>query len=435
MLIEELIAFWKELTFWKAIAYFWPFFLIDMVRYLVFDLFAIISYKFKRYRKRRLYQNAREQLYREWPLVSVIVPGKNEGRHMARLADSLLLQSYKNLELIVVDDGSDDETPHICRRLEREGRIALFIRNRIRGGKASAANTALRYCHGRFVLHIDADSHLRADSVETILLHFFLDSRIGAVGGDVRSANPDVSMATRMQSIEYLKAISMGRTASSELGILRIISGAHGIFRRDIIDRLGGWDVGPGLDGDLTMKIRKLGYRVVHEPNAVCFTHVPESFRKLARQRYRWDRSMIRFRVRKHRDVLLPSRSFRLSNFIASSENIFFNLLLNLRWWVYILQVILFLPGTLPLILLSNYILYTTANILQFTIACRLLSSSLRKQDYLLVPFLPLMPLYTGFFLRIVRSYAYLMELLHKVSYVDTWNPWKVSRIARREKL
>ena len=435
MLIDRLIDFWEGLTFWRLVAYFWPFFLIDMLRYLVLDLVVITSYRIKRRRERPRYHSARERLYREWPLVSVIVPGKNEGRHMTRLANSMLHQSYKNLELIVVDDGSDDDTPIICRRLEREGRITLFIRNRVRGGKASAANTALRFSRGRFILHIDADSHLHHDSIEKILLPFYLDSNVGAVGGDVRVANVIGSMATRLQAIEYMKAISVGRTIASELGILRIISGAHGAFRKDVIEQIGGWDIGPGLDGDITMKVRKLGYRVVHEPHAVCYTNVPENFRNLARQRFRWDRSLIRFRVRRHRDVLLPSSSFNLSNFLASSENIFFKLLLNLKWWVYIAQVILFLPEHLPLIFLVNYLLYTTANFLQFFVAYNLISSTLRKHDYMLAQYLPLMPLYTGFYLRIVRTYAYLMEFLHKVSYLDAWNPWKVSKIAQREDL
>lgn len=435
MLIEDILTFISELDTLQVLAYFWPFFLLDMTRYLLLDFIVLLSYIPKRFRYCWKYKNARKKLYKERPLVSVIVPGKNEGKHIPSLVHSLDYQSYKHFELIVVDDGSDDQTPNICRALEQEGLIDLFIRNDVRGGKASAANTALTYSRGKYVIHIDADSHLAPDAIETILLPFYLDERVGAVGGDVRIANAEQSIATRLQSIEYMKSLSTGRTVASELGILRIIAGAHGAFRRDILLRLRGWDVGPGLDGDITLKIRKLGFRVVHEPMAVCYTHAPNTFTKLARQRYRWDRSIIRFRLRKHRDILLPSKSFSFTNFIASAENIFFNIVLDIKWWLYIIQLIIFSPDVLVIVFILNYILYLTANTLQFFIAIALLNNTFLRKDYILLLFLPLIPFYTGFYLRLVRTYAYLMELFHSVSYHDKWNPWKVSKIVKKERL
>jgi len=435
MWIESIIEFVQGLSTGQILAYFWPFFLLDMTRYMLLDFIVIVFYMPKKYFKRREYALARKQLYKERPLVSVIVPGKNEGKHIPRLAESFNSQTYKNIELIIVDDGSDDDTATICRELERQGKIDCFIRNEVRGGKASAANTALKYSSGKYIVHIDADSHLAYDAIETILIPFFQDATIGAVGGDVRVANADKTFATRLQSIEYIKSISTGRTVSSELGILRIIAGAHGAFRRDVLDRLYGWDIGPGLDGDITLKIRKLGYKVVHEPMAICYTNVPVTFRRLSKQRFRWDRSMIRFRVRKHRDILLPSAEFSFSNFVASFENIFFNLVLDFKWWIYFVQIVIWNPEVLEYIFVINYVLYFLANVVEYSLACILLHNSLRRRDYLHYLFLPLIPLYTGLYLRIVRTYAYIMELLHGASYNDKWNPWKVSRVAKREKL
>jgi len=435
MIIENTIDFFLNMNAAMVMAYFWPFFLLDMTRYVFLDVVVISVYAIKRVFQRDDYKLARRQLYKERPLVSLLIPGKNEGKHIPRLAESLTRQTYKNIEIIIVDDGSDDNTAEICRRLEQEGKIDRFIRNEVRGGKASAANTALAYSRGKYIVHIDADSHLAFDSVETILLPFYLDPAIGAVGGDVRVANTGDSFVTRLQAIEYMKSISTGRTVTSELGILRIIAGAHGAFRRDILLRLHGWDVGPGLDGDITLKIRKLGFRVVHEPHAVCYTNVPTRFRALAKQRFRWDRSMIRFRVRKHRDILLPSVNFSFLNFIASAENIFFNLILDVKWWIYIVQILILHPTILQYVFLINLVLYMIANFLEFFIACLLLGDSMRRKDYLLVFFIPLVPIYTGIFLRIVRTYAYLMEFLHGASYFDKWNPWKVSRVVKEEKL
>lgn len=435
MFLEDVLDFLTGLSTGQLIAYFWPFFLLDMTRYLFLDFIVIIFYVPKRIMEYPKYQAARRLLYQERPLVSVIVPGKNEGKHIPRLAESLKYQTYKNYELVIVDDGSDDDTAIICRELEKKGEIDHFIRNEIRGGKASAANTAFNFSSGKYIIHLDADSHLDVTAIETILLHFYMDDNIGAVGGDVRVANAESSFSTRLQAIEYLKSISTGRTISSELGILRIIAGAHGAFRRDVLERLHGWDVGPGLDGDITLKIRKLGFRVVHEPMAICYTNVPETFRRLSKQRFRWDRSMIRFRVRKHRDVLFPSAGFSITNFLASAENIFFNLVLDVKWWFYVVQMLFINPELLGYIFVINYVLYLAANILEFVMACVLLHSSLRRKDYALFLFLPLIPIYTGIFLRIVRTYAYIMEFIHGASYQDKWNPWKVSRIAKKEKL
>jgi len=435
MFLENAFEFLAGLSTTQLIAYFWPFFLLDMARYLFLDFIVILLYVPKRILQQAKYNHAKKQLYKERPLVSVIVPGKNEGKHIPRLSESLSYQSYKNIEIIIVDDGSDDDTAIICRELEKQGKIDRFIRNEIRGGKASAANTAFNFSRGKYIVHIDADSHLEVDAIETILLPFYMNDRVGAVGGDVRVANNDSTFATRLQSIEYIKSISTGRTIASELGILRIIAGAHGAFRRDVLQRLHGWDIGPGLDGDITLKIRKLGFQVVHEPMAICYTNVPETFRKLSKQRFRWDRSMIRFRIRKHRDILLPSAGFSLPNFLASAENIFFNLVLDVKWWIYVVQMLMINPSLLGYIFIINYILYFLANVLEFIMACVLLHSSMRRKDYVLFLFMPLIPFYTGIFLRIVRTYAYMMEFIHGASYNDKWNPWKVSRIAKKEKL
>ena len=158
---------------------------------------------------------ARRQLYSEYPLVTVIIPGKDEGPNLGSLIDSLHRQTYANLEIIVIDDGSEDRTPEIGRRLEEEGRIDRFLRQRVRGGKASAANTGLRWANGKFIVHIDADSYLRDDAIEKSLIPFYMEERVGAVGGDIRSANASENLTTRAQAFEYLKTITLGRTAST----------------------------------------------------------------------------------------------------------------------------------------------------------------------------------------------------------------------------
>ncbi|MBZ9613242.1 glycosyltransferase family 2 protein [Rheinheimera maricola] len=434
-MLEQAFVFFINLDAWQLLGYFWPFFMLDMVRYVLIEGVVLLYYLPKRKRMAPRYAAARRRLFKEKPLISIIVPGKNEGRYLPKLVQTLRNQSYPFFELIVVDDGSDDTTPLICRELERQGLIDCFIRNAIRGGKASAANTALQFANGPYIVHIDADSHMATDALENIMLPFLMDDEVGCVGGDVRVANYSDSFATQTQGIEYTKSLMLGRTVASQLGILRIVSGAYGAFRKDVLNKIHGWDVGPGLDGDITLKIRKLGYKVVHEPSSVCYTNAPKNFWRLAKQRYRWDKSMIRFRLRKHRDILLPSAEFKWSNFISVVDNLFFNLLLDIKWVIYFFQIVQLSSAYIAFLLIINYVFYFLANLAQWLFSIIMQRSLGHKPNYKSVMFVPLMPIYTGTYLRLVRTFAYIMELLHKSSYVDKWNPWKVSKIAKRNKL
>lgn len=147
---------------------------------------------------------------------------------------------------------------------------------------ASAANLALRYSRGEFIVALDADCNYLTDAIEKVLIPFYYDEDIGGVGGNVQVYNYNESVATALQAIEYFDTISVGRIVSSELGVYRIISGAFGAFRKDEIEKVGGWDVGPGMDGDISVKLKKIGYRIKFEPTAVCRTNVPNTFSKLA---------------------------------------------------------------------------------------------------------------------------------------------------------
>lgn len=435
MFLEGFEQFLSGLTIWGIVYYFWPFFIFDFARYTLTDILLVAIYCPRRVARRKAAQSARKRIYRELPLVSIIAPGRNESANLERLVASVQRQTYPRIELIVVDDGSDDGMANVGRRLERNGRISLFVRNSVRGGKASAANTALHYCHGDYIVHLDADSNLRHQAIERILMPFYMERNIGAVGGDIRVDNLGESFATRLQGIEYIKALTTGRTVTSILGILRIVPGAYGAFSHRALRRVGGWDIGPGLDGDIVLKLRKSGYRVIHEPESVCHTSVPSSFRKLMRQRYRWDRSLVRFRLRKHGDLFTFNSNFRWLNFISALDNVVFALVLNAKWWIYVVQMAVFYTSIVPYIFILNYLLYVLVNLIQYTIARAIFWSSLRSKDLVQFFFVPLMPLYMGIFLRLVRTFAQIMELLHGESYYDSWNPWKVSSVARKNRM
>lgn len=425
----EFLDYWMSSGPTKLMRVFWYFFVFELFRYVILDFLVIGFYKLSRYVQREKWQLAHQNLLQENPLVSIIVPGKNEGPHIYKLVKSLREQTYQNFELIVVDDGSDDQTNLIGRDLEKNGLINLFISNPVRGGKASGANNALSFAKGKFIVHLDGDCSFDCDAIEKTLIPFYFDSRIAAVGGSLEVRNHQESLATILQSIEYLKVILTGRMVTSYLGIYRIISGAFGTFRTDVLQRLGGWDIGPGLDGDITVKIRKLGYKVHFEPTANGLTSVPNTFAKLAKQRLRWDKSIIRFRLRKHFDVFYPNANFRMINMLSSLENIGYNVIFNFKWFIYIIDIIINYSGLIHFIVPMNILFYTLANYLQFLVI-QLIAPNPDKKHYLLW-FIPLMFLYNGIYLRIVRTMAHFKELFFLRSYDDPWNPLKSSLKAK----
>lgn len=428
--IPEYINYWIEGGLNKFITVFWYFVMFEFTRYIIIDYVIALVHFSKRKKRKTQWAKARRKFLIENPFISIIIPGKNEGKHLYKLTKSLAEQTYQNFELIIVDDGSNDDTPIIGKNLEKQGLIDLFLRNEQRGGKASGANFALRFTKGKYIVHLDADCSFDRDAIENVLIPFYLDEKIGAVGGNVKVRNYKESLCATLQAIEYLKTVSVGRIITSELGIYKIISGAFGAFETETLKRLGGWDIGPGLDGDITVKFRKSGYKIYFSPTAICLTSAPEKFKKLTNQRLRWDKSIIRFRVRKHNNIFLPLANFKWNNFFALFENIFYNVFLNITWWLYIVYVIFNYSHALDHIILMNITLYIVMSYVQMLSIY--IFSERRKEELSLWKFVWMMPFYTGFYLRMVRSVAYYKEFFHKASYDDPWNPVKSSSMAKR---
>jgi cellulose synthase/poly-beta-1,6-N-acetylglucosamine synthase-like glycosyltransferase len=429
-ILDNYIRFLVSLTPGHFIRLFWFYIFFEFVRYFVLEFIILNLAKLSKHLKKDQWQKAKEEFLFENPLVSILVPGKNEGKHIHKLVNSLKEQTYKNIEIIVVDDGSDDDTPIIGKSLEKAGKIDLFLRNEVRGGKASAANLAYRFAKGKYIVHLDADCSYDRDAIEQIIIPFYFNKNIGGVGGNVMVRNYKESLATTLQAIEYFDTISIGRRVTSHVGWYRIISGAFGAFRKDILDNIKGWDIGPGLDGDITVKIRKLGYDIYFADQAVCLTNAPGNFKKLAKQRLRWDKSIIRFRIRKHKDVLYPNQHFRFSSFFSFVENITFSVILNIKWFVYAGDMLINYPSVIVNIFITNILLYTFTNYVKF-ILYSLYRNRSHAPMYEFLIYIPCMVFYFGFYLRFVRTIAHFQEVVLKKSYEDPWNPIKTSRYAK----
>lgn len=424
-------CFTNNISLGALVGTYWFLFIVEFPRYYLLE-FIITTYHLLTRRSREKRQAvARMKLYIENPLITILAPGKNEGKNIYKLVRSLNEQTYRNYEIIIVDDGSDDETPLICGDLKKAGYINEYLRLNVRGGKASAANYGIHYARGKYVVHLDADSSLDRDALEKILIPFYYDSRIKAVGGCVKVRNAGETVCTSMQAIEYLKTIQVGRIVTNTLGIYHIISGAFGAFDRKVLHQIGMWDIGPGLDGDITQKIRKAGHKVYFAHDAICMTNVPTKWHVLFKQRQRWSKSLIRFRLRKHMDILLPHKHFSFLNFISNTENLLYDCIFNYAWFFYIITLMFTHTDRLLEVFVVGYMIRYIFSLIAFGVI--MMVSERANEEKNLLPYLFLNTFYTGYFLRLTRLLAHTKELFFFSSYKDPWNPRKTSDIAQVE--
>lgn len=361
--------------------------------------------------------------------VSLLLAGHNEGACLTTAVLGLKEQTYKNIEIIVIDDGSTDDMATVGQQLLAEGQIDTFLSTGLRGGKSAAANFGLNYCTGDLVMIADIDTSFDIDAIETVIKPF-IDPEVGAVSGNLAVRNPAESAVTRYQSIQYLLSISLGRRFSSMVGLLYIASGAFAAFRREALHGIGGWEVGPGEDADITVKLRQCGWQVRFAPDAWALTDVPVDALSLARQRLRWNRSLVRVRLRKFFPLFNPFRpNFSLSNAIGHIDILLFQGVLPISFYFYVLTLFaMYGPQALAILAIVSgaYIITTT---LAFIAA---LALNPAYADWKLLIYVPGYSLFNAFFLRAVSVYSYLDEWFLRKSYKDSYVPSRVLDAAEK---
>lgn len=417
---REALEFLLVLEPHQFLAFFWPFLLLEIPRYLLTDVYVLGRYLFRRTPS---VENSGE-LPGAFPRVSVILPVLNEADTIEGSIRSLCEQELVRLEIIVVDDGSTDNGPDICRRLAEEG-VIRYVRLQSRQGKAGALNYGCQIATGEFLVFMDSDSTLDRLALYH-LVQPFQDPAVGAVSGNIGVRNPWTNVLTRLQTFEYLCSISVGRQFRADVGILSIVSGAFGAFRRQTIQRIGWHDPGPGNDSDLTIRVRKLGQTVAFAPRAVCLTKVPTTWRHWMKQRRRWDRNNIKNRLRKHRDTYdWRNRHFRLGNLVSFLDSMFYSVGLAFIWAVYLVQIMIQMPARMEIIFLAHYYLFTVMKLAQLGIALVVSERGAAYSQLLWV--IPITVLYRKA-LRIFRIVASIHELCCRASSRDPFAPEKVRK-------
>jgi peptidoglycan-N-acetylglucosamine deacetylase len=218
--------------------------------------------------------------------VTVLIPAFNEAKVIEDSVQRVLASEEIQLEVIVIDDGSSDGTGEIVRKaFGQDTRVTLLeLEN---GGKARALNAGINISKGEIIISLDADTQFEPLTI-TRLARWFSNPKIGAVAGNAKVGNK-INLATRWQAIEYITAQNLERRALDQLEAITVVPGAVGAWRKQALADVGGYPVDTlAEDQDLTISIQRKGWEIAYDVEAVAWTEAPESFRALARQRFRW---------------------------------------------------------------------------------------------------------------------------------------------------
>ena len=243
----------------------------------------------------------RAKLPEPLPGVTVLIPAHNEESVIVQTVTSVLLSDLTDIQVIVVDDGSTDATLELLQ--SNFGRNqAVQIIHQVNRGKAAALNNALSHARTDIVVTIDADTEIESDAIPKLLRHFSAAS-VGAVAGNVKVGNRS-RWLTRWQALEYITSQNMEKRAFDLLNCITVVPGALGAWRKVAIEEAGGITADTvAEDADLTIGIRRLGWRVAYDEEAIAWTEAPETPGALIRQRFRWTFGTLQS-FWKHRDTL-----------------------------------------------------------------------------------------------------------------------------------
>ena len=293
------LAFFNHLVFYI-------FYIGDVLmsaRLVIIGLFAVID----RFRKRKNFAGTDYQ-----PRVAVLIPAYNEEKVIARTIRSVMLSNYKNLRIVVIDDGSKDATYQTALEAYPDqiasGRLTVLTKPN--GGKADALNFALEHIDEEIYVGIDADGVIAHDAVSMLVPHF-ANPKIGAVAGNAKVGNR-VNLWTRWQALEYITSQNFERRALDLFDVVMVVPGAIGAWRTAAVRAGGGYHTNTvAEDADLTMNLLEQGYSVIYEDSALAFTEAPVNADGLKRQRFRWSFGILQA-LYKHKGAIAKHRAMGL---------------------------------------------------------------------------------------------------------------------------
>ncbi len=234
------------------------------------------------------------------PFVSIIMPCYNDGKYSAESIKQLLKSTYNRIEILVINDGSTDNSLQLLKQINNKK--VRILNNKINLGKAKSLNKGIRLAKGELILVIDGDTIVEKTAIANAV-KLINNEKIGAVIGIVKVKNND-KIIEKIQEIEYLVNFGFWSKALGNKDSLFITPGPFALYKKKILRQVNYFDEkNIAEDMDVGIKIRRAGYNIIRSEKSIVYTYVPNKIRSLFRQRTRWSRGKI-FNIFKHREML-----------------------------------------------------------------------------------------------------------------------------------
>ncbi|MFD3261164.1 glycosyltransferase [Paenibacillus lentus] len=273
----------------------------------------------------------------EIPFVSVMVPAHNEGKVITQTVEALLALDYPHdrYEIIVINDNSSDNSSELLGKLQakhKERNLIVINTDNITGGKgkSNALNIGFKQSRGEYIAIYDADNTPEKTALRYLVGEITHDPTLGAVIGKFRTRNRNASLLTRFINIETLSFQWMAQAGRWRLFKLCTIPGTNFIMRREIIERIGGWDVkAVAEDTEISFRIYMMGYRIKFQPKSVTWEQEPQTIKVWFKQRTRWVKGNI-YVIVKNLPLLFDRSAKRIHFDLLYFLSIYFLLLTSL---------------------------------------------------------------------------------------------------------
>ena len=432
LLVDEYLTLLFQNGTWELILKFIPFVLFFELPLSLLVLMGVIRYSI--FRK---YEGERSPFF---PPVTCIITCYSEGRDVQRTIASLTEQVYPGkIEMLAMIDGAAKNKLTYESALEMadyvagfQNRVLLVIPKWQRGGRVSSLNTGLNFASGEIVMAVDGDTSFDNNMVERATRHFE-DPGVSAVSGCLRVRNADESLVAALQAIEYFISIQASKTGLSTFNLVNNISGAFGVFRKSVLDLVGGWDSGTAEDLDMTLRIKnyfgryKRKFRIIFDPEAIGHTDVPATLTGFLKQRIRWDGDLSYLYFRKHKPSFRP-KLLGWRNFIMIIlTGIFSQIVMPFVIFIYTIWLFVTYPIEYSsAILFMVYVFYFVLLLFMYLVFVLCLSER-PGEDLSRLCFIPVMPLFS-FAARMNSLVATIWELTASGHKDTSMAPWWVTK-------
>jgi cellulose synthase/poly-beta-1,6-N-acetylglucosamine synthase-like glycosyltransferase len=371
------------------------------------------------------------------PKISCLVLCYSEGETIKKSLLTLCEQNYAGvIEIISVIDGAiqNEKTLKAAQEFSREyasqypNRILRILPKWQRGGRVSSLNAGLSISNGEIIMALDGDTSFNNDMAQLVTKHF-VDPLVCAVSGALEVRNAKESFIAELQNIEYRVSIVYSKIGLSEFNVVNNVSGAFGVFRKSVLNILGGWGSGTAEDLDLTLRLkqytRRNKLRIVFEPMAVGLTDAPTTFVGFLMQRLRWDGDLIFLYLYKHKKAFQSKLIGWPNLIILVWSGLFFQFISPFLIGTYLIILFFTVPfASFIAINLFVYFFYLGITVVQYILY--LIVGSQRpweeSKGFLLLPAYP----FFGMVSRLWTVVTILNQILRRGHEESAMAPWWV---------